>query len=130
MKRFTLIFTLILLLGWITQTQALTILQTAMLGPTGQGGGVSLSTNQFLGARFSITTPMQVQTIGGHIGSRIGSFGSLFGAIVSLSSPTALPSGIPFNLTTLAANNFYCSVRICRCQCSPVCVAAPPVTMV
>ena len=82
--------------------QATLIHESATLGAPGQGSGVSLSSNQFLGSRFTVSTTVQVAAIGGHLSA----FGTLFGAIISLSSPTALPSGVPFDTTTIASTVF------------------------
>jgi hypothetical protein len=78
------------------------IFQSATLGPL-TGGGYLLGGSQYLGSRFSLTQPVQVQAIGGHF---LVDGGSLFGAIVSLSSPSALPSGSPFDTTTIATVTF------------------------
>ncbi|GMG83337.1 hypothetical protein LNKW23_25500 [Paralimibaculum aggregatum] len=66
---------------------AATILETASLGPTGQNSGSGLS-DQYLGARFSISERTRVTAVGGHVGR---SYGSLFAAIVALPSAGALP---------------------------------------
>ena len=73
--------------------QATIILETASPGPAPSGSfGTVLASYQFIGARFTLNQPMQIDSIGGHLRGT----GTLFGAIVSLSSPTALPSGGPF----------------------------------
>jgi hypothetical protein len=85
------------------------IYESATLGPTGQTAGATLSDLQFLGSRFSLNDPVQVQAIGGHmfaIGVQGQEAGPYFGAIVSLSGPSALPSGNPFDMTTQAMVTF------------------------
>jgi hypothetical protein len=69
------------------------IYQSATLGPIGQSGGLGLTSDQFLGARFEITAPTTVTGIGGHLE---GFFGSIFGSIIALDSMDALPQGSPF----------------------------------
>ena len=76
------------------------LLETASLGATGQTAGTNINGTQMLGARFSLTQSAQITTIGGHLVS-IGA-GGIFGAIVSLSSPTALPSFLPSAIATSA----------------------------
>lgn len=71
-----------------------------------ESGGAVLGQVQFVGARFTISSPVQITAIGGDIGEGdIGEFrpGGLFGAIVSLSGPNALPSCNPFDSTTIAS---------------------------
>lgn len=103
-RRIVLLTIGILSLVFFGQVQGTIIHQSALLGTTGQGGGVSLYSNQFLGSRFTISgAAVNVESIGGHM---YNFSGSLFGAIVSLSGPNALPSGNPFDLTTLASTNF------------------------
>lgn len=86
--------------------QAGVIHESASLGDTGQLSGYSLG-SQYLGSRFSIDRPVIVQAVGGHIyGEHRSSGGALFLAIVSLNSVDALPSGMPFNETTMAMTLF------------------------
>jgi hypothetical protein len=77
--------------------------QSATLGPIGQASGYVLASYVFLGSRFSLSGPVQVDAIGGHM---YGNYGTLFGAIFSLSGPNALPSGSPFDSTPLASVAF------------------------
>ncbi len=42
-------------------------IESAKLGPTGQDHGFTISKNQWLGVRFTTTTPLRVKAIGGHI---------------------------------------------------------------
>jgi hypothetical protein len=63
------------------------------------GRAASIGTDQFLAARFSLTTPQTLASVGGEFQNLSGSF---FAALVPLSSITALPigdpsAGIPFN---------------------------------
>jgi len=67
--------------------------ESATLGTIGQTGGISISTTQFVGSRFSISQTVQVTEIGGHIQS----IGDIFGAIIQLPGPSILPSGSPFD---------------------------------
>lgn len=87
----------------VTSAQGGVIYESATLGPL-TGSGTTLYGDQYLGARFSLAEPIQVQAVGGHMYGIDG--GSLFGAIVSLSSPSALPSGNPFDMTTIATVTF------------------------
>ena len=91
--------------GWFSaQAQGDIIYESATLGPAGQNGGATLAGSQYSGSRFSLNDPVQVQGMGGHMFGIDG--GSLFGAIVSLSGSSALPSGSPFDTTTMAATTF------------------------
>jgi probable HAF family extracellular repeat protein len=83
------------------------IYESATLGPTGLTTGAVLSGGsfaQFVGARFAVSQTELVSDIGGHLGN---SSGTLFGAIVSLSSPTALPTGSPFSLPEVVASTTF-----------------------
>ncbi len=73
--------------------------ESATLGPTGITVPIlSLTYDQFFGSRFAITKTVQVEMVGGHIKAHAR---PLFAAIVSLASPTAFPSGSPFDTTTV-----------------------------
>ena len=65
------------------------IYESATMGEP-SGNGPTLSSTQFLGSRFSVSEPVVVTAIGGHIKGT-----DLFGAIISLSGPSAVPQGIP-----------------------------------
>ena len=47
--------------------RAAIIHESATLGPIGQTSGVGVSSSLFLGSRFSLTNPVQVAMIGGHL---------------------------------------------------------------
>jgi hypothetical protein len=86
------------------------IIQSALLGPTGQTGGSYISgpqfsfPGQFLGVRFHLANAVIVDDVGGHL---LGNGdGNIFAAIVALQSPSALPSASPFSFTPLAEVNF------------------------
>jgi hypothetical protein len=88
----------------ISPARADLIYQSATLGPTGQTSGGIVSDGsfpQFLGARFTIASAVEVSQIGGHIANESG---DLFGAIVALSGPTAFPTGAPFSNTEVVAS--------------------------
>jgi hypothetical protein len=87
--------------------QAAIIRQSALLGSTGRTVPVlTIGEEQYLGWRFSVANDVNVESVGGHLrGIPIGS-DTFFGAIVSLSGPTALPSGNPFDMTTVATTVF------------------------
>lgn len=99
----------------VDAAQAVVTLASASLGPTNSGDGFTISSNQFLGWRFQLTSTFQVTAIGGNL--QIGS-GSIFGAIVALSgSNTLLPeqSFLPEQVlaaTTLDASSGSGDVRI------------------
>jgi hypothetical protein len=91
-------------LGVSPLAQGAVIHESATLGPTAQyGGGVLVDSMQFLGSRFSVDRVVEVEFVGGHLW---GIDGTLFAALVALSSPTALPSGSPFDMTTVATTVF------------------------
>lgn len=78
--------------------------ESATLGATGQGGGVSVDSGQFLGSRFSVSSTTNVTGIGGHLrSSQIIGNNLIFGAIITLSSPVALPTGSPLDIGEVLA---------------------------
>jgi hypothetical protein len=84
------------------------IFQSALLGPTGQSSGTTISPFQFLGARFSISEPATITEIGGHMGViDANSVGSFFGAVIRLSGPGSLPTGSPFSLSEVVATTTF-----------------------
>jgi hypothetical protein len=89
----------IILTGCSSATASI-IYESATFGG-GSTGGLSISQEQFVGARFTIDTPVHITAIGGDIGAFPR--GSIFGVILSLSGPNALPSGSPFDTTTIAS---------------------------
>jgi hypothetical protein len=105
MNRRVLFFALAVLgLNVAHDTRAAIIHESATLGATGRPVfGLSVSATQFLGSRFSVDSVVRVESVGGHL---VGTPGNLFATIVSLSSPTALPSGSPFDMTTVATTLF------------------------
>jgi hypothetical protein len=93
------------LIGLSFPSAAGTILyQSATLGATGVLPGYVIFdapgfATQFYGARFSLTQTSEVTAVGGHLGGG----GSVLASVLSLTGPTALPSGNPFDSTTLGS---------------------------
>ena len=87
------------------------VFQSSLMGAPAFGG-YSLSSNQYLGARFHISAPTQIIAVGGNIGGGwFHSDGStsgatVFGSIVPLSGPTALPSNTTFETDVLGVTVF------------------------
>lgn len=82
-------------------TRASTI-TSAGLGAEGRASGIEISNAQFLGWRFHIDQDVEVTSVGGHLFSE----GSVFAAVVRLKESSALPSGGPFDSTTVASAVF------------------------
>jgi hypothetical protein len=89
----------LLLVGYGNATGSSVIYESATFGGGGQGG-IVLSEYQYVGTRFTIDSPVQVTAVGGDILEFQP--GGLFGLLLSLSGPNALPSGTPFDDTTIA----------------------------
>lgn len=70
-------------------SHATAILESATMGATGNLGGPAIGGGQFLGNRFSLTDSYRITALGGHINTFNG---SVWGAIVSLPSPSGLPT--------------------------------------
>lgn len=72
------------------------LLETATLGPTGQSpvGGLNIWHQQFLGAKFEVTEPVRLESMGGHLVNAPlpGTFGPIFMALVPLNPMTDLPN--------------------------------------
>ncbi len=83
---------------------AFTVYESATLGRTGlyANSGFDIDADQYLGWRFHLNAPFQVQAIGGNISGS----GTFFGAIVPVSSVSAIPSGRPFDDTTISVATF------------------------
>lgn len=73
------------------------LLESATLGATGLFGGTSITELQFVGWRFEIEAPLQVEAIGGHLLGlpNVGN-GQIFGALIRLASIDVFPAGDPF----------------------------------
>ena len=83
------------LLGTLTilcapKARAVTIFESATLGPTGQFSGVGVDAGNFLGVRFQISSPVTTGRIGGHFG-RFEEPQEIFAAVVALSGPLDFP---------------------------------------
>ncbi len=92
-----------------SQAAAATIqLESAAMGPTGIGGGQSISATQFVGWRFEIDFSMVVTEIGGHLlGTEQGANHDIFAVIVALDSVNDFPRGEPFSTdVTLGTSTF------------------------
>jgi hypothetical protein len=76
------------------------ILESAILGPSGQAVGPTIWGQQFLGARFHLSRPVQVTSVGGHVASDSGE--TLFAAIVRLAGPLGLPAFAPRTIESAA----------------------------
>jgi len=66
-----------------------TLFESATLGPTGQGGGTSIS-DQFLAVRFTLASPATTSAIGLHATVS----GTIFAAVVQLSSLSDFPDSL------------------------------------
>jgi len=73
------------------------LLESATLGATGLDWGTSITEAQFVGWRFEISTPLEVEEIGGHLlGFPAVGNGQIFGALIRLASIDVFPAGDPF----------------------------------
>ena len=64
--------------------------------------GPAVEAQQFVGARFMITSAVQVTAIGGFFAAFGGQDTDMFGMIMSLDSLSSLPTGDPFDAADLA----------------------------
>lgn len=77
------------------------ICESAVLGPQSDTGAL-IDAVQFVGTRFHLANPTEVQQIGGAFYSS----GTIFGGIFPLSRPTAFPSGNPIDEAPVALTVF------------------------
>jgi hypothetical protein len=70
------------------------VLESATMGPPAQAVGAPLSPSHFMAWRFSITSPLAVTEVGGHLGQISG---ELFAAIISLPAVDAMPQAAPLS---------------------------------
>lgn len=90
------------LLFTITSTSTSnTIFQTTLPPTLGQLGSASLSSGQFLGNYFVLTSPARVDSISTY--AQASDNGTIFGAILSVPSLTAPPTGSPFDGSTIVS---------------------------
>lgn len=83
-----------------SSTTSNTIFQTTTPPTPVSGASTPLSSQQFLGNFFVLTSPTHIDSIGTYAQALDG--GTIFGAIVAVSSLTSNPSGAPFDGTTKA----------------------------
>ena len=95
------ICSLVLLVAMAGNSSAALIYESATMGEAGQSvyGHMLLGHTQFGGARFELTSSMQVDAIGGHFATYYpGGSLNLFGALVALTAETDVPDSS--NLST------------------------------
>jgi hypothetical protein len=84
--------------------------QTALMGNSEPPNGVTLTDVQFLGARFTLSSPAHITSLGGEFFNVVDpTTPRLFGALVSLPNADALPSntpGVPFSASPLLTFTF------------------------
>jgi len=69
--------------------------ESATMGSFGQSSGWVFDSSSIIGSRFHLDQEVDVLTIGGHLLEHTS--GTVFGVIISLSGPTAFPTGSPFD---------------------------------
>jgi hypothetical protein len=81
-------------------TRGAIIHESATLGPTGLTGigWTGVADDYFLGSRFTLTRPVEVAAVGGHL-AKLSLDGKFFAAITALTGPTGFPisgtTGLP-----------------------------------
>jgi hypothetical protein len=94
----------VLLLACLSRSAAAAMMESATMGPTGQGAGTPISETNFVGWRFQLNSPLMVTEVGGHLGQIEG---NLFAAIVKLTNVESLPPGAPFESASTAAHTLF-----------------------
>jgi hypothetical protein len=80
------------------------VLQSGTFSEPGAPGGLSVGAVQYAGWRFSIDSPLVVDSVGGHL---IGYDGEIFAALTSLSSIDSFPTGLPFTEEEVVATTTF-----------------------
>jgi hypothetical protein len=93
----------------LAAARADTIYESATLGTTGKTSGAKIQSTQYLGVRFSVSSPMEATAIGGHFSVLVGS--QFFGAIVRLSSPTDFPDSNDLSSSDVLASTLLSAPR-------------------
>jgi hypothetical protein len=83
--------------------RAAVIYESATYVQTGEGGLPINCDQTALGSRFHLDQPVEVTSVGGHLGADRANEGTFFAAIASIGGPDAYPSGTPVDLSELAA---------------------------
>ena len=83
---------------------AAAMMESATMGPTGQGAGTPISATNFVGWRFQLNSALLVTEVGGHLGQIEG---NLFVAIVKLTNVESLPPGAPFESASTVAHTLF-----------------------
>src|SRR5687768_17431640 len=91
----------ILFLATTSPHVAAAMMESATMGPTGQGAGTPISATNFVGWRFQLNSALLVTEVGGHLGQIEG---NLFAAIVKLTNVESLPPGAPFEAASTVAH--------------------------
>jgi hypothetical protein len=84
--------------------QGFHLLETAEMGPRGYHGGISISSDQYIGAAFTVRDITDLSHVGGHFtAGPNGAAGPIFAALIELQNAGALPKGDPFAANEILA---------------------------
>jgi hypothetical protein len=97
-------FFAVLILATASPHAAAAMMESATMGPTGQGAGTPISQSNFVGWRFQLNTALMVTEVGGHLGQIQD---NLFAAIVKLTNVESLPPGAPFESASTVAHTLF-----------------------
>ena len=78
------------------------VFASATTGPTNQTSGLSIASEQFLGAIFELNSVTEVADIGGQFFTPNRLNGEMFAVIEQLDSSSSLPTGNPFDSSDLS----------------------------
>ena len=79
---------------WVLPAQSTILFQTTTPPTAGQPSGGTISSTQYIGNYFVLTTPSHVDSIS--TAASVTDNGTIFGAILAVSNLTTLPAGTPF----------------------------------
>ncbi|HEY3740579.1 MAG TPA: IPT/TIG domain-containing protein, partial [Bryobacteraceae bacterium] len=87
--------------SWVLPAQSTILFETTTPPDSGQPSGGVISSTQYVGNYFVLTTPAQVTGIS--TAASVSDGGSIFGAILSVPNLSSLPAGNPFGASGAAA---------------------------
>lgn len=79
------------------------LFESTQMGSPGAPGGFSISSDQFLGARFHLESGATIDAIGGHLSGGGQGNGLIFGSLIALTSITDVPNSADFSTPDVLA---------------------------
>ena len=106
-KQLLISFVMVLGLAGSLASASQLLFESTQMGPANAPGGLSISSAQFLGARFHLSSGAVIDGVGGHLFGAGGGNGLIFGAVIKLTSLTDVPDSADFTTPDVLAKTTF-----------------------